>query len=169
MKRWATGPLLLALLGCSTWPLGIGSPPETPRWDARATRPVISQQWVDGFVHPDDFNIDTVRVYGDGRWEAERIFSSTASRSPQVVASGSLDPAAMEAMLGSVFVRVEGQRFVDLPERLDAGIADAPTVRVSVDIENASHSVVVAGPKPGAFARVQEAIASRTVAVPFPE
>jgi hypothetical protein len=127
-------------------------------------------QWMDGFVPEEELNVDTVRVYGDGRWEAERTFSSNLDKPAVMIATGSLTPSALQTLLGTVFVKAEGgKRFVDLPERVDAGITDVPVSRLSVEMTNASHSVSVTGPKPPAFSVVERELAKRTVAVPFPD
>ncbi len=170
MKPWILGALALCTTACASLPFGIGAPDTTPRWVTSATAPVMVNQWMDGFVPETEWNVDTLRVYGDGRWEAERTFSANLNKPPVMVATGSLSPSAMQTLLGTVFVKAEGdKRFVDLPERLDAGIADAPITRLSVEMTNASHSVSVAGTKPPAFVLVERELAKRTVTVPFPQ
>lgn len=164
------GELTLGVAGCAGFPFGIGAPDSVPEWDAAATQPVMVQEWQAGFVAPQDWKVDTVRIFGNGRWEAERTFASGLNKPPATVATGSLSADALQSLLGTVFVRAgSGKRFVDLPERVDPGLADAPVTRIAVSIRNASHSVSVIGPKPDAFAKVQEAMASRTKAVPFPD
>lgn len=168
MKRWMGGAIALAVAGCATF--GISSPATVPDWDPKAAEPVMIQEWQDGFVPAEEWNVDTVRLYGDGRWEAERTFGLGTNKPPLTVASGSLSLDAMTALLGTVFERTgSGKRFLDLPERVDAGMTDVPVTRLAVAIRNASHSVSVTGPKPEAFERVQSAMASRTIAVPFPD
>ncbi len=170
MKPWVWGAIALGTVACTNLPFGIGSPDSVPRWEPSATEPVLTQQWLDGFVPQEDWNVDTVRVYGSGRWEAERTFSSNLNKPALTIATGSLSPETMRTLLGTVFVRAEGgQRFLDLPERVDAGITDVPVTRVTVSIQNASHSVSVSGPKPKAFELVQNALSKQTVAVPFPD
>ena len=168
------GGLAMGLTACASFPFAIGSPDTVPRWDPAATQPVLTQEWLDGFVAPADWNVDTVRIYGDGRWEAERTYSAEAGKPPVMVASGSLSADAMKTLLGTVFVKAEdGKRFVDLPERVESGITDIPTLRIAVSIQNASHSVTAPAltsiAKPPAFTRVAQEMASRTVAVPFPD
>lgn len=176
MKQGMVGALALGFVialgmgGCAGFPF-VGSVTEpVPTWDPAAKQPVMLQEWQDGFVPAEDWNVDTVRIYWDGRWEAERTFASGLDKPPVMVASGSLSADALRTLLGTVFTRTEsGKRFLDLPERVDAGITDVPVTRIAIAIQNASHSVSVSGPNPEAFDRVQKAMASRTIAVPFPD
>lgn len=162
--------MALGVAGCASFPFGIGATDPVPAWNPSAEKPVMLQEWQDGFVPAEEWNVDTVRIYGDGRWEAERTFGSGLNKPPVTVASGSLSADALRSLLGTVFTRTAGgQRFLDLPERVDAGMTDVPVTRLAIAILNASHSVSVSGPHPEAFDRVQKAMASGTIAVPFPD
>ena len=176
MRHGRVGAIALGVVitigvgGCAGFPFAGNAPDPVPSWDPTAKKPVMLQEWQDGFVPAEDWNVDTVRIYGDGRWEAERQYASGLDKPPVMVASGSLSSDALHDLLGTVFTRnASGKRFLDLPERVDAGITDVPITRLAVDIQNASHSVSVSGPNPDAFDRVQKAMAARTIAVPFPD
>lgn len=157
----------LALVGCEApgFFTGQGS---TPRWSTTQTTPVITEQWVDGFVPAEDWNTDTIAIYGNGRWEATRAYAPSTGKPSVVVASGSISQERLNGLLARAFERpFGGKSFLDLPARVESGIADAPVQTLGVSIDNASHSVTVSGDKPDAYKRFETAIASETLAVPF--
>lgn len=158
---------VVALVGCDV-PTILKGQGGTPRWSQTQATPIITERWLDGFVPAEEWNEDTLRIYGDGRWEATRAYGSTTGSPSVTVASGSLSQQALDGMLAKAFERpLGGQSFLDLPARISPGITDVPVVTLALSIENASHSVTVEGPKPEAFRRFEEAIASATVQVPF--
>lgn len=140
----------------------------TPRWSATQSTPVITERWLDGFVPIEQWNEDTLRIYGSGAWEATRAWAPSTGKPTTVVASGSLTPEALNLLLAKAFERpLGGRSFLDLPARVDPGITDVGQATLAVSIDNASHSVTVLGPKPEPFVRFESAIASQTVAIPF--
>jgi len=158
---------VVALAGCDA-PLFFKSQDATPRWSAAQPNPVITEKWVPGFGPATDWKIDTLRVYGDGRWEVNRDFETSTASPSEIVASGSMTPETLKGVLAKAFERpFGGQSFLDLPEHVPAQVADAPVVTLGVSIDNASHSVTVTGPMPDAFTRFETAIASQTVRLPL--
>lgn len=157
----------VSLVGCDA-PGFFQGQNAAPRWSATQATPVITEKWLDGFVPVEEWNEDTLNIYGNGRWEATRAYASTTGRPTVVVASGSIGQEALGALLAKAFERpLGGQSFLDLPARIDPGITDVPVVTLGLSIDNASHSVTVLGQKPEPFLRFERAIASQTVAVPF--
>ncbi|MBO9540191.1 hypothetical protein J7643_06325 [bacterium] len=161
------GGLTACLVGCAV----ASAPKETEvvaRWTSQQTAPVITRKWMAGFVPAEAWKVDTLRVYGDGRWVATRAFAPVSNRPDSVVASGSLSQDALREVLDKAFERsADGTRFVDLPARVESGIADVSAETLSLSIENASHSVSLSGTTPPAYRRFAEALTARTIAVPF--
>lgn len=168
MRRAACFILTFALVGCDA-PGFFKGQGETPRWSTTQAAPVITERWLDGFVPVEEWNEDTLRIYGSGRWEATRAHAPSTGKPSVVVASGSISQDALQVLFAKAFERpLGGTSFLDLPAKIDPGVADAPVVTLGLSIENASHSVTVLGTKPEAFRRFEAAIASQTVTVPFP-
>lgn len=150
-------PLLLA--GCAS---GLFAPTSglNPAFDAAATSTVITQIHRSGTVAPTYNHVDTLLIAGDGTWRAARVFPYTATPSTHVLATGSLSPAQLTALVNQAFA---SPRFVDLPATSDDRSIGGGTQTLTLNVLNGSHSVSVTGSQPPAFSSFDRAIASATV------